>query len=133
MVSSDSEKMDSPREDLSKMDVIMPKKITGILSKQSPFPQPDSNIPTLKVHFVVTEVRSDWESQAAVKSYNKHMDSRVNVTVYRVIFALWFFFLGGGGYPYTNRLFHPLLNSPRQGCSRKFKEKISPSFKFTHC
>lgn len=59
MVSSDSEKMDSPREDLSKMDVIMPKKITGILSKQSPFPQPDSNIPTLKVHFVVTEVRSD--------------------------------------------------------------------------
>ena len=92
MVSSDSEKMDSPREDLSKMDVIMPKKITGILSKQSPFPQPDSNIPTLKVHFVVTEVRSDWESQAAVKSYNKHMDSRVNVTVYRVIFEIFFFF-----------------------------------------
>lgn len=57
MVSSDSEKADSPRDDLSKMEMIMPKKITGILSKQSPFPPPDSNIPVLKVHFVVTEVQ----------------------------------------------------------------------------
>lgn len=68
MVSSDSEKADSPRDDLSKMEMIMPKKITGILSKQSPFPPPDSNIPVLKVHFVVTEVFDcyeklyDWES-----------------------------------------------------------------------
>lgn len=57
MVSSDSEKADSPRDDLSKVEMIMPKKITGILSKQSPFPPPDSNIPVLKVHFVVTEVQ----------------------------------------------------------------------------
>ncbi|XP_062590366.1 serine/threonine-protein kinase SMG1-like isoform X1 [Saccostrea cucullata] len=68
MVSSDSEKTDSPREDLTKMEMIMPKKITGILSKQSPFPQPDSNLPVLKLHFVVTQVFDcyeklhDWES-----------------------------------------------------------------------
>lgn len=61
MVSSDSEKADSPRDDLSKMEMIMPKKITGILSKQFPFPPPDSNIPVLKVHFVVTEVQSNPE------------------------------------------------------------------------
>lgn len=61
MVSSDSEKADSPRDDLSKVEMIMPKKITGILSKQSPFPPPDSNIPVLKVHFVVTEVQSNPE------------------------------------------------------------------------
>lgn len=61
MVSSDSEKADSPRDDLSKMEMIMPKKITGILSKQSPFPPPDSNIPVLKVYFVVTEVQSNPE------------------------------------------------------------------------
>jgi hypothetical protein len=57
MISSDSEKTDSPREDLSKMEMIMPKKITGILSKQSPSLQSDSQLQTVKVHFVVTEVK----------------------------------------------------------------------------
>ncbi|XP_048758488.2 serine/threonine-protein kinase SMG1-like [Ostrea edulis] len=94
MVSSDSEKIDSPREDLSKMEMIIPKKITGILSKQSPSPQPDSQLQVVKVHFVVTEVFDcyeklcDWDSvlewQEAVLQYRQnysHLQAAFNSDV----------------------------------------------------